>query len=354
MNADLANPNMARRHFLQAGLAAGAAAGLGLSVPALAVEPGSRVTSKGMPVVISSKNGLRATEKAMEIIKAGGDTLDAVIAGVNIVEEDPNDMTVGYGGLPNERGVVELDACVMHGPTYRAGAVAALQGIKTPSKVAKLVMERTKHLLLVGAGALEFAKAYGFKEEDLLTDAARERWLQWRANLSHEDNWLNDDQRQQGLDRPTGTITCCALNTKGELSGVTTTSGLAFKLPGRVGDSPIIGAGLYVDNEVGACGSTGYGEAVILSSGTRMVVENMRHGMNPEAAILEVLERICKRTVEKRLLHSPGKPKFEVNLYAINKAGEYASAAIYKGGTYAVHNGTNNTIKEAAYLYEKV
>jgi N4-(beta-N-acetylglucosaminyl)-L-asparaginase len=343
---------LARREFLQTGLAAGAAAGLGIK-PLTGAEQ-APAPQRGMPVAISSGNGLRATEKAMALMREGADTLEAVIAGVNIVEEDPNDMSVGYGGLPNERGVVELDACVMHGPTYRAGAVAALQGIKTPSKIARLVMERTKHLLLVGAGALEFAKAHGFKEEDLLTDAAREKWLQWRANLAREDNWLGEEERKQGfLERPTGTITCCALNEKGDLSGVTTTSGLAFKLPGRVGDSPIIGAGLYVDNEVGACGSTGFGEAVILSSGSRIVVENMRHGMKPEPAILDVLERICKRTVAKRLLRAPGRPGFEVNFYAVNKAGEYAAGAIYKGGKFAVHDGATNSVKDSAYLYTR-
>jgi N4-(beta-N-acetylglucosaminyl)-L-asparaginase len=305
-----------------------------------------------MPVVISSENGLRATEKAMQLIKGGADTLDAVIAGVNIVEEDPNDMTVGYGGLPNERGVVELDACVMHGPTYRAGAVASLQNIKTPSKVAKVIMERTNHLLLVGVGALEFAKAHGFKEENLLTDQARQKWLTWKENLAATDDWVGDEERKIGFERPTGTITCCALNERGELSGVTTTSGLAFKIPGRVGDSPIIGAGLYVDNEVGACGSTGKGEAVILSSGSRIVVENMRHGLGPEAAVLDVLKRICDRTVDRRLLHSRGKPKFNVNFYAINKKGEYAAGSIYKS-TFTVHDGSKNMTKETAYLFEK-
>ncbi|MEM4409816.1 MAG: N(4)-(beta-N-acetylglucosaminyl)-L-asparaginase, partial [Candidatus Caldarchaeum sp.] len=260
-------------------------------------------TGKGMPVAISSGNGLRATEKAMEIIQEGGDTLDAVVAGVSIVEEDPNDMSVGYGGLPNERGEVELDACVMHGPTYRAGAVAALKAIKTPSRVAKIVMERTDHILLVGQGALEFAKAHGFQEENLLTERARRAWLRWKESLSKEDDWLSDEEIGM-IDngelplrgRPTGTITCLALNEKGEISGVTTTSGLAFKIPGRVGDSPLIGAGLYVDNDVGASGSTGRGEAVILASGSRTVVANMRHGMKTLDAILDVLERLCQKT----------------------------------------------------------
>ena len=340
---------MARRKFLQVGAEVGAALGLGLT----AAAQENKTSLRGMPVVISSGNGLRATDQAMALLKEGKDTLDAVIAGVNIVEEDPNDMSVGYGGLPNERGVVELDACVMHGPTYRAGAVGALQNIKTPSKVAQLVMERTDHLFLVGAGALEFARAHGFKEENLLTDQARAAWLKWKENLSREDDWIGDEEKKAGFIRPTGTITCCALNGKGEISGVTTTSGLAFKIPGRVGDSPIIGAGLYVDNEVGACGSTGRGEAVILASGSRIVVENMRHGMKPEAAILDLLKRICDKTVDRRLLKTPGRPNFEVNFYAINRAGEYAAAAIYKGKNYAVHDGTENRLRESAYLFEK-
>jgi N4-(beta-N-acetylglucosaminyl)-L-asparaginase len=344
-------PAIARREFLQTGLVAGAAAGLRLAGVAGAAEERAD-TRRGMPVVLSSGNGLRAAGKAMDLIKGGADTLEAVVAGVNIVEEDPDDLSVGYGGLPNERGVVELDACVMHGPTHRAGAVAGLQKIKTPSQVARVVMERTNHVLLVGRGALEFAKMHGFKEENLLTDKAREAWLRWKENLSPNDDWIGEDQRKLGFERPTGTITCLALNEKGEISGVTSTSGLAFKIPGRVGDSPLIGAGLYVDNETGACGSTGRGEAVILSSGSRIVVENMRQGMKPEAAILDVLKRICAKTTERRWLHSRGRPKFNVNFYAVNKAGEYAAAAIYKGGTYAVHDGTKNAKKDSAYLYE--
>ncbi|MBU6400865.1 MAG: N(4)-(beta-N-acetylglucosaminyl)-L-asparaginase [Verrucomicrobia bacterium] len=338
---------MGRREFLQVGATLGAAAGLGVAVAAQE----SKTFGRAVPVVISSANGLRATEKAMHLIRAGTDTLDAAIAGVNIVEEDPNDITVGYGGLPNERGVVELDACVMHGPTYRAGAVGALQNIKTPSKVAKTIMDHTNHILLVGQGALDFAKMYGFKEENLLTDKARELWVRWKENLSPNDDWIGEDQR--GFSRPTGTITCLALNEKGDLSGCTSTSGLAFKIPGRVGDSPLIGDGLYVDNDVGACGSTGRGEAVILSSGSRIVVENMRHGMSPEEAILDVLKRICRYTSETRWLHSPGKPKFDVNFYAINKKGDYAAAAIYKGSKFSVHDGLRNTHKDSGYLFEK-
>jgi N4-(beta-N-acetylglucosaminyl)-L-asparaginase len=357
----LSKDSLSRREFLSLGAGAVMAA----SVPALRTFSSSQrggrppsATGKGMPVAISSGNGLRATEKAMEIIKGGGDTLEAVVAGVNIVEEDPNDMSVGYGGLPNERGEVELDACVMHGPTYRAGAVAALKGIKTPSRVAKVVMERTDHVLLVGQGALEFAKAHGFQEENLLTDRARRAWLRWKESLSTEDDWLSDeeigmiDSESPFRERPTGTITCLALNEKGEISGVTTTSGLAFKIPGRVGDSPLIGAGLYVDNDVGACGSTGRGEAVILASGSRTVVENMRHGMKPLDAILDVLDRICQKTRDKRLLHRRGRPNFQVNFYALNKDGEFAAAAIYRGASYAVHDGNVNARRESGYLFE--
>ncbi|MFY9233483.1 MAG: N(4)-(beta-N-acetylglucosaminyl)-L-asparaginase [Fimbriimonadaceae bacterium] len=334
--------SISRRDLLRAGAA-------------LTILPSSALASEtnaARPLCISSANGLRSTEKAMALMKAGKDTLEAVVAGVNIVELDPNDMSVGYGGLPNERGEVELDACVMHGPTMRGGAVASLKGIKTPSSIAKLVMERTDHVFMVGGGALEFAKAMGYPEENLLTERARQAWLRWKSRLSKDDDWLEDDEVADDFGkRPTGTITCLALNEKGDVSGTTTTSGLAFKIPGRVGDSPIIGAGLYVDNEVGACGSTGRGEAVILSCGSRTVVENMRHGMTPEAAILDVLKRICDQTISKRLLTSPGRPNFDVNFYAFNKKGEHAGGRFSKGGKYAVHDGSTNSLKDSAYLF---
>jgi N4-(beta-N-acetylglucosaminyl)-L-asparaginase len=230
----------------------------------------------------------------MELIQQGADALDAVIAGVNVLEDDPNDNSVGYGGLPNEDGVVELDASVMHGPTARGGAVAALQNIRNPSKVAKLVMERTDHVLLVGAGALKFAKAHGFKEEDLLTEESRKAWLRWKETLSNKDDWLppHDIETKdismgiQSAIRHHGTINCNAIDLKGGLSGCTTTSGLAYKLSGRVGDSPILGAGLYVDNEVGAAGSTGRGEANLLACSSAMIVEFIRQDKSPEEACL--------------------------------------------------------------------
>ncbi|MCB8932032.1 MAG: N(4)-(beta-N-acetylglucosaminyl)-L-asparaginase [Fimbriimonadaceae bacterium] len=349
--------SLSRRDVLIGGLAAAAAPA---ALARGGVGQGAGV--QAIPIAISSGNGLRATAKAMEQMRAGADTLDAVIAGVNIVEEDPNDMSVGYGGLPNERGVVELDSCCMHGPTMRAGAVAALQNIKTPSRVAQQVMERTDHVLLVGQGALEFARMVGFEETNLLTDRARQAWLRWKTRLSKDDDWLDDEEiradfKRAGLDvesgrRPTGTISCMALNEKGEVSGVTTTSGLAYKVPGRVGDSPIVGAGLYVDGDVGACGSTGRGEAVILSCGSRTVVENMRHGMSPEQAILDVLRRICDQTRSPRLLSAPGRPNFDVNFYAMNKKGQVAGGRFNKGGSFAVHDGKENRLVPSVWLFD--
>ena len=292
-------------------------------------------------LVVSSGNGMRTVAKAMELMKDGVDTLDAAVQGVNIVEVDPNDGSVGYGGTPNEQGVVELDSCVMHGPTYNAGGVAALQNIKTPSSVAKLVMERTDHCLLVGKGALEFAKFHGFEEVDMLTDAARQRWVRWKEGLSDIDDYIDPDESEFIGERDTGTITCLCLNDNGDISGTTTTSGLSFKIPGRVGDSPLIGCGVYVDNEIGACGSTGRGEANILMNGSRIVVENMRHGMSPQDACMDVLHRICEQTKEKRLLREPGVPDFQLQFYALNKAGEHAGGCIHGNTPYSVHDGTN-------------
>ncbi len=309
------------------------------------------------PVVISSRNGLPATKQAMKMIREGADPLDAVVSGVNLVEEDPTNHSVGYGGLPNENGVVQLDASVMHGPTNRGGAVAALRGIKTPSSVAKLVMERTDHVLLVGEGALRFAKTHGFKEEELLTDEARKIWLYWKESLSNRDDWLPPkdtelDEEVRKFFRIDGTINCNAVDAHGNIGGVTTTSGLAFKIPGRVGDSPILGAGLYVDNEVGACGSTGRGEANLLNCASFLVVENMRNGMSPEEAGLATLKRITEKT-EPRLLDDKGRPTFGLSFYVINKRGDYAGVSMWSGAKYVVHDGTQNQKKESAYLYKK-
>lgn len=278
-----------------------------------------------LPIIVTSRGemgnwGEKVLQGAWASFEKTGDMMDGVIGGANVVELDPNDNSVGYGGIPNEEGVVQLDSSVMHGPTRNAGAVAALEYIKTPSKVARLVMERSDHVLLVGEGALRFALAHGFKKENLLTDRARRIWLRWKENLSPDDDWFPPPDGDYGLDRrPHGTINVLGLDEDGNVFGVTTTSGLAFKIPGRVGDSPIIGAGLYVDNDVGACGATGRGEAVIKICGSFLVVENMRRGMSPKEAV----EDACKRIIR----HNNGNPPFSDNFIAINKDGEF-----YRGG----------------------
>jgi N4-(beta-N-acetylglucosaminyl)-L-asparaginase len=286
------------------------------------------------PVVIANGNGIEAVKKAYELISAGADALDALIAGVTIVEDDPDNHSVGYGGLPNEDGVVELDASCMHGPTHSAGAVAALRNIKNPSKVAKLVMERTDHVLLVGEGALRFAKAHGFREENLLTEEARRLWLEWKENMSDKDHWFPNGDKSEAEHsylesmRITGTINCNALDASGNLSGVTSTSGMAYKIPGRIGDSPIIGAGLYVDNEIGACGSTGRGEENLKNLGSFMVVEYMRQGKSPTEACLLVCRRILDHALGRGLKDKQGIPTFTLSFHAINKKGEYGAAVL--------------------------
>jgi N4-(beta-N-acetylglucosaminyl)-L-asparaginase len=347
-----------RRRFLQSAALGGLAVAASRAVSRAAEAPPGGFK----PVVIASGNGLQATARAMELIQQGKDALDAVLAGVNLVEDDPRDNSVGYGGLPNEEGVVELDASVMHGPTGRGGAVAALPNVRNPSLVARRVMERSDHVLLVGAGALKFARAHGFKEENLLTDEAREAWLKWKESLSPVDDWLPPhDENTRGISqlwqnhrRHWGTINCNALDLRGNLSGCTTTSGLAFKIPGRVGDSPILGAGLWVDNEVGAAGSTGRGEANLLACSSVMIVEFMRQGKAPEQACLLACERIVKQTKMKRLLDDEGRPNFDVRFYALNKRGEFGSASIWSGGTFTVNTGEKESrTLPAAFLYRK-
>jgi len=357
---------------------------LGTATLAAAVQTQAQ---KPKDLVISSANGLRACARAMEILKKGGDTLDAVVAGVNINEEDPEDDSVGYGGLPNEEGVVELDACVMHGPTRRAGSVASLRGIKTPSKIAKLIMEETDHVMLAGEGALRFAKAYSFREENLLTEKSRLAWLVWKRSLRDargHNNWTDGLDAPAGakpsawwkqqfpqageellayaldraMDPPTGTINCLALNAKGEISGVTTTSGLSWKIPGRVGDSPIIGAGLYVDQDVGAAGSTGRGEENIRVAGAHTIVENMRHGMPPKDAVLECLKRVSRNYGDDRKRIE----KFDLKFYALRKDGVYAGGSVWNSRRrqgqlrreqFAVHDGGKNRLEDCIFLYER-
>ena len=310
--------------------------------------------------VIASHNGLEATRRAYDMLTSGGDTLDACVAGVELVENDPDDTSVGYGGLPNEDGVVELDAAVMHGPTHQAGAVAALRNVKNPTQVARLVMQQTDHVLLVGEGALRFARANGFAEENLLTEKARKIWLYWRQTRSDNDDWIPppDDQLDPEVakffGRPTGTIHCAAMNAAGDISCVTTTSGLAFKLPGRVGDSPIIGAGLYVDNAIGSCGSTGRGEANLQNLCSMAAVELMRGGLSPREAGLEVLRRVAAHTVP-RLLDDEGRPRFDLQFYLIAKDGSQAGVTMWGPKKYAVTDsaGTRHEESSALFVREK-
>jgi N4-(beta-N-acetylglucosaminyl)-L-asparaginase len=348
---------MNRREFV----AAGAAAGLVSAAPRglVAQAPTMMVPSAVKPVVIASDNGhmfrnggdVTCVEKAFRTIVEGGDVLDALIAGVNLVELDPEDNGVGYGGIPNADGVVQLDSCCMHGPLKRAGGVAALEGVKTPSLVARAVLHQTDHHLLVGKGAQDFARNLGFAiEADLNTERSRAIWLEWKRRID-PGHYLDPDRQaaaayEAGLQMVReglidarhfwGTINCDGINAKGEICGVTTTSGLAFKIPGRVGDSPILGAGLYVDNEVGAAGSTGRGEANLYNLTSYLIVENMRRGMSPKDAGMEGLKRIQKNTVEKRLLTARRTPSFGISFYALNKKGEYAGVSMYEGASYAV------------------
>lgn len=354
-------PSSSRRDFLKKSAFAGAAAALlpGARVVGATAAPVASLRAAG-PVAIASGNGLGAVAKALELINSGGDALDAVIAGVNLVEEDPDDWSVGYGGLPNADGVVELDSAVMHGPTGRAGAVAAIQGIKYPSKVARLVLQRTDHVLLVSQGAQRFAQMHGFPVEDLLTDRARERWVKWRETLSNKDDYLpphDPADRDIGdagveIERHWGTIHCSAIDLAGNISSVTTTSGLAFKIPGRVGDSPIIGAGLYCDNEVGAAGSTGRGEANLENLSCFLVVERMRMGDSPEQACLYACQRIADHTRVARLQDEQGHPNFNVSFYAVNKQGDVAGAMIRGKGKMAVADAEGARLIEMAHLYD--
>ncbi|HEY6191748.1 MAG TPA: N(4)-(beta-N-acetylglucosaminyl)-L-asparaginase [Bacteroidota bacterium] len=349
-----------RRTFLkQSALTGAGALGAAALNKSLFAGPSSPPLPK--PFAICSGNGVKAIEKVMEVIHQGNDALDAVIAGVNIVENDPEDTSVGYGGLPNEEGVVELDAAVLHGPSYRGGAVAAIRNIKTPSIVARAVMERSNHVLLVGEGALKFARAHGFQEDNLLTDKSREAWLKWKENLSSKDDWLpphSIEDREIGAlheasARHYGTIHCGAIDQKGNISCVTTTSGLAFKIPGRVGDSAIIGAGLYCDNEVGSAGSTGRGEANLLNCSSVMIVEWMRQGKSPDEACLLACKRINDRTREKRFQDNQGRVNYDVKFFAFNRRGEHGGCSIWSGGDYLVHDGTTMHKVEFPYLFKQ-
>ena len=332
----------------------------------LATTGAQRAHAEERPsVAVASANGLEAVGRAVARMEAGISPVEAAVHGVAVVEDDPDDVTVGYGGLPNSEGVVQLDSCCMDGPTMRAGAVAALEGFRHPAQVALQVLQRTTRVLLVGDGAARFARTIGFEEENLLTEKARKIWLYWKANMSHRDDWIpapgqsEDPDVQWYIDkygevRPTGTINLCAVDGNGDVGGTTTTSGLFFKIPGRVGDSPLIGAGLFVDNEVGAAGSTGRGESVIQIAGGHTVVEFMRAGMSPEAACLAALERMVQATRVPYLLDNKGRPSFDVKFYAVNKNGETGSAAIWSEAKHAVcRSGSEPVLLDSAYLYER-
>jgi N4-(beta-N-acetylglucosaminyl)-L-asparaginase len=378
--------SVSRRDFLSAG--ATAAAGVALGAPLLAEtvpgEAGARAAAGGTfarPVVIASANGIRGVKKAYDMIVGGADTLDAILAGVNIQELDPEDMSVGLGGLPNEDGVVQLDASCMHGPTKRAGAVGALEGIATPSLVAKAVMDYTDHIFLVGQDAKRFALKMGFKEQELLTEKSRAEWIKWRTRLNGGDSWLEPSETSQrsapaapaptasprrpsgrgsgkeleydeyGIAHTWGTINMNAVDASGDVSSVTTTSGISWKVPGRVGDSPIIGAGQYCDNTVGAAGSTGRGESNIKVCGAFLAVEFMRQGMTPEQSIIKVMERVLAMT-EKRLLDDRGRPYFDLQFYALAKDGRMAAATAFEGSKFAVCDSQGARLVDCAYLFK--
>ena len=377
-----------RRDFVKNSVLGAVAAGVGIqSGESLAADPqghASQNDSSKRSVIICAHNGYAYVEAAYSFLKSGGDTLDAGIQVVKGPENDPNDDSVGLGGLPNEEGVVELDACCMHGPTRRAGSVGGVRNIKNVSMVSKAVFEHTGHVMLVGEGAERFAVAMGFPRENLLTDRSRKIWMLWKQFNSDRDWWgpgiadphwrppaATDSKPQASLrDRieqlqqraadlgiepefqmaavrrvlypPSGTIHCSVLNEKGEMSGITTTSGLAFKLPGRCGDSPIIGAGCYTDQDVGSAGATGAGEENIKVAGAHTIVENMRRGMSPHEAGLDALKRIVRNyNNDMTKLHY-----MDMTYYILRKDGAYASVCLWEGysaghpHTFVVHDGT--------------
>lgn len=386
--------SLTRREFV-AGVALGALGGTAAgAAPDAPIAPKQTMRAAKLPIIVSAGNGFPTIAEGYRVLAEGGDTLDAALRVVRGPEDDPNDDSVGLGGLPNEEGVVELDASCMHGPSRRAGAVGGVHNIKNVSLLAREVMLHTGHVMLVGEGAERFAVARGFKREDLLTEESRKVWLLWKE--SHADWWgpgladpgwkdrlqqrLHSDaaagvnQRLQaiaqdlGIDPaqrsaaihkvlfpPTGTIHCSALNARGEMSGCTTTSGLAWKLPGRLGDSPIIGAGVYTDQDIGSAGATGSGEENIKVAGAHSIVENMRKGMSPFEAGMDALKRIVRNYGgdKERLKY------LDMTYYVLRKDGAYAGVSMWTGyepgrpHTIAVHDGTAR-LEKTVSLYEGV
>lgn len=316
-----------RRKFIKIGALSSLVPTLGFKAcaPAAPVQEASTQSEKNpiKPIVISTWNhGIPANAAAWEILEKGGSALDAVEAGVRIPESDPEITSVGYGGWPDKTGIVTLDACIMN-PQGDCGSVAFLQNIKNPISVARKVMEDTPHVMLVGKGALDFAKEKGFEEENLLTPKAEEGWKKWLAK--------NEETTKQEINVENhDTIGMLAIDENGDMSGACTTSGAAWKLHGRVGDSPIIGAGLFVDNEIGGACATGWGEAVVRVVGCHLVVELMRQGNSPEDA--------CRLAVERVISKNPDYKDIQVGFLALNKNGEFGSYCIQKGFDYAVYD----------------
>jgi N4-(beta-N-acetylglucosaminyl)-L-asparaginase len=385
--------SVSRRDFL----ATAAVSSLSLGVhaeanTAMTVDPAAETKPSKLPIIICANNGIQYLDDAYAFLKAGGDTLDAALRVVKGPEDDPNDTSVGLGGLPNEDGIVELDACCMHGPTRRAGSVGGVRNIRNVSLVSKAVMEHTGHVMLVGEGAERFAVSVGFLRENLLTDHSRKVWLLWKEYHSSDDwwgpgmadpHWKAPDvpgpqselwqqrvrrlqqraaeigiepERQAAAVRkvlfpPTGTIHCSAANEKSEVSGCTTTSGLAFKLPGRVGDSPIIGAGCYTDPDVGSAGATGSGEENIKIAGAHTIVENMRRGMSPLEAGMDALRRLTR-------LYNNDMAKIhfmDMTYYILRKDGAYAGVSLWEGAggrphIIGVHDGARRGENTVALL----
>jgi len=397
---------VSRRQFVKNSVLGAVAAGVAGKSGELALhaqQPAKENVGPGKrPIIVSAGNGFAYLDESFAILKSGGDTLDAALRVVRGPEDDPNDTSVGLGGLPNEEGVVELDSCCMHGPSRRAGSVGAVRNIKNVSLVAKAVMLHTGHVMLVGEGAERFAVAMGFPRENLLTESSRKIWQLWKEYHSNDDWWgpgladpnfqnpedesgkpkselfrehllrleeraaslgiapeLCRDAVKKVLRPPTGTIHCSALNEKGEISGTTTTSGLAYKLPGRCGDSPVIGAGCYTDQDVGSAGATGSGEENIKVAGANTIVENMRHGMTPQEAAMDALKRIARN-----YNNDMNKLKFvDMVYYVLRKDGAYAGVSLwegYSGSSFgpdephhiAVHDGGKPRLEKTVSLFK--
>lgn len=377
---------MDRRDFVKTTAAGVAAAATPAALGASATSPDASSAAvhlrRARPLCVADVSSIRyrnggresAIERGFRGMTEGEDVLDALVAGVNIPELDPEERGIGFGGLPNADGDVQLDSCLMHGPRKWAGGVAAIEGVRTPSLVAKAVAELTDHHLIVGEGARDFARSLGFTiEDDLNTELSRSLWLEWRRRVD-PSHWLDPQERILGIGESTetgdpdtirrrgrehherlqafydasltaglsmvddglidpdsfwGTTSLEGLSPDGDICGVTTTSGLSWKIPGRAGDSPILGAGQYVDNDVGAAGSTGRGEANLYNCASFLIVEFMRQGMTPKDAGMAALTRIKDNTIEPRLLNARGLPNFDVRFFILNKAGDYAGVAMY-------------------------